>query len=129
MVEREIPDPGPRQVRLKVQACGLCHSDSLTKEATGRESSIPACRDTRSQEFPSEFWIVDWCRNTSWGDHRVRIRSPQHNLAFSTHDRERLEIRAAVYNPVINVRQRRTYRGSTNMFCGVACTLCRRRFS
>jgi D-arabinose 1-dehydrogenase-like Zn-dependent alcohol dehydrogenase len=32
MVEREIPQPGPRQVRIKVQACGLCHSDSLTKE-------------------------------------------------------------------------------------------------
>ena len=32
MVEREIPQPGPRQVRLKVQACGLCHSDALTKE-------------------------------------------------------------------------------------------------
>ena len=31
-VEREIPLPGPRQVRVKVQACGLCHSDSLTKE-------------------------------------------------------------------------------------------------
>ena len=34
MVEREIPQPGPRQVRIKVQACGLCHSDSLTKEGT-----------------------------------------------------------------------------------------------
>jgi len=32
MVEREIPQPGPRQVRVRVQACGLCHSDSLTKE-------------------------------------------------------------------------------------------------
>ena len=32
IVEREIPQPGPRQVRVKVQACGLCHSDSLTKE-------------------------------------------------------------------------------------------------
>jgi D-arabinose 1-dehydrogenase-like Zn-dependent alcohol dehydrogenase len=32
MVEREIPTPGPRQVRVKVHACGLCHSDSLTKE-------------------------------------------------------------------------------------------------
>lgn len=31
-VEREIPQPGPRQVRVKVQACGVCHSDSLTKE-------------------------------------------------------------------------------------------------
>ena len=32
MVEREIPQPGPRQVLIRVQACGLCHSDALTKE-------------------------------------------------------------------------------------------------
>ena len=32
LVEREVPNPGPRQVRVKVQACGLCHSDSLVKE-------------------------------------------------------------------------------------------------
>jgi D-arabinose 1-dehydrogenase-like Zn-dependent alcohol dehydrogenase len=32
MVEREIPEPGPGQVRIKVQACGICHSDVLTKE-------------------------------------------------------------------------------------------------
>jgi D-arabinose 1-dehydrogenase-like Zn-dependent alcohol dehydrogenase len=32
IVEREIPEPGPRQVRIKVQACGVCHSDVLTKE-------------------------------------------------------------------------------------------------
>jgi D-arabinose 1-dehydrogenase-like Zn-dependent alcohol dehydrogenase len=32
MVERQIPDPGPRSVRIKVQACGICHSDSVTKE-------------------------------------------------------------------------------------------------
>src|SRR5579863_10013265 len=32
IVEREIPQPGPGQVRIKVQACGICHSDVLTKE-------------------------------------------------------------------------------------------------
>lgn len=32
MVDREIPEPGSRKVRVKVQACGLCHSDSLTVE-------------------------------------------------------------------------------------------------
>jgi D-arabinose 1-dehydrogenase-like Zn-dependent alcohol dehydrogenase len=32
IVERERPEPGPRQVRIKVQASGICHSDSLTKE-------------------------------------------------------------------------------------------------
>ena len=31
LVMREIPTPGPRQVRIKVQACGICHSDSFTK--------------------------------------------------------------------------------------------------
>src|SRR5271165_24641 len=32
IVEREIPKPGVGQVRIKVQACGICHSDGLTKE-------------------------------------------------------------------------------------------------
>ncbi|KAA6457227.1 zinc-binding dehydrogenase [Acidobacteria bacterium AB60] len=31
LVEKECPDPGPGMVRIKVQACGVCHSDSLTK--------------------------------------------------------------------------------------------------
>jgi D-arabinose 1-dehydrogenase-like Zn-dependent alcohol dehydrogenase len=32
IVDREIPQPGPGQVRIKVHACGVCHSDVLTKE-------------------------------------------------------------------------------------------------
>src|SRR5438105_10213777 len=32
IVEREIPQPPPGWVRIKVQACGICHSDSLVKE-------------------------------------------------------------------------------------------------
>lgn len=31
LVERDIPTPGAREVRIKVQACGICHSDSFTK--------------------------------------------------------------------------------------------------
>ena len=34
LVEREIPTPGAGSVRIRVQACGICHSDSLTKEGT-----------------------------------------------------------------------------------------------
>lgn len=30
--EREIPEPGPGDVRVRVQACGVCHSDSYAKE-------------------------------------------------------------------------------------------------
>ena len=32
IVERDIPEPDAGQVRIKVQACGVCHSDVLTKE-------------------------------------------------------------------------------------------------
>jgi D-arabinose 1-dehydrogenase-like Zn-dependent alcohol dehydrogenase len=47
VVEREIPNPGAGEVRIKVQACGVCHSDVLTKEADGRASCTRACLDTK----------------------------------------------------------------------------------
>jgi D-arabinose 1-dehydrogenase-like Zn-dependent alcohol dehydrogenase len=34
IVEREVPKPSAGQVRLKVLACGICHSDVLTKEGS-----------------------------------------------------------------------------------------------
>jgi D-arabinose 1-dehydrogenase-like Zn-dependent alcohol dehydrogenase len=33
LAERPIPDPGPGKVRVKVEACGVCHSDVVTKES------------------------------------------------------------------------------------------------
>ena len=33
IIERDIPQPGPGAVRIKVQACGVCHSDSVVKDA------------------------------------------------------------------------------------------------
>ena len=32
LVERNVPEPGRNQVRVKVEACGICHSDALVKE-------------------------------------------------------------------------------------------------
>ena len=32
LVTREVPDPRAGEVRVRVQACGICHSDSATKE-------------------------------------------------------------------------------------------------
>jgi D-arabinose 1-dehydrogenase-like Zn-dependent alcohol dehydrogenase len=32
LVERDIPEPGRGQVRVKVEACGICHSDALVKD-------------------------------------------------------------------------------------------------
>src|SRR6185437_5082239 len=32
LVDRDVPEPGTRRVRIKVQACGVCHSDSFTRK-------------------------------------------------------------------------------------------------
>ena len=32
VVKRDVPEPGPNKVRIKVQACGVCHSDVFVKE-------------------------------------------------------------------------------------------------
>ena len=32
LAERDVPKPGPGQVRVRVLACGICHSDAMTKE-------------------------------------------------------------------------------------------------
>ena len=31
LTEREVPEPGPGQVRIQVEACGVCHSDAYVK--------------------------------------------------------------------------------------------------
>lgn len=41
IVEREIPQPPPGWVRIKVHACGICHSDSLVKEGLWPELQYP----------------------------------------------------------------------------------------
>lgn len=41
VVEREIPAPGPGQVRIRVLACGVCHSDAMTKEGLFPGLSYP----------------------------------------------------------------------------------------
>jgi 2-desacetyl-2-hydroxyethyl bacteriochlorophyllide A dehydrogenase len=33
VVERPIPEPGRAQVRIKVEACGICHSDAIVKQS------------------------------------------------------------------------------------------------
>jgi len=41
LVEKDIPEPGPGQVRVKVHACGICHSDSFTKEGAFPHITYP----------------------------------------------------------------------------------------
>jgi D-arabinose 1-dehydrogenase-like Zn-dependent alcohol dehydrogenase len=41
LVEREIPEPGPGQVRIKVEACGVCHSDAMVKAGAFPGLALP----------------------------------------------------------------------------------------
>ena len=41
LVERELPEPGRGEVRVRVEACGICHSDSWAKEGGYPGSSWP----------------------------------------------------------------------------------------
>jgi D-arabinose 1-dehydrogenase-like Zn-dependent alcohol dehydrogenase len=41
VVERDIPQPGSGQVRIRVQACGVCHSDVVTKDGIFPGISYP----------------------------------------------------------------------------------------
>ncbi len=42
LVEREIPEPASGQVRVKVEACGICHSDVLVKDGLWPGLRYPA---------------------------------------------------------------------------------------
>src|SRR5882672_6428964 len=55
ITEREIPRPGPGEVRIKVQACGICHSDAFTKDGSWLGFNIPASQGTKS-----------WASSTNW---------------------------------------------------------------
>jgi D-arabinose 1-dehydrogenase-like Zn-dependent alcohol dehydrogenase len=50
LVEREIPEPGVGSVRIKVEACGVCHGDSWTKDGTLPGISTRGCLDMRLPE-------------------------------------------------------------------------------
>jgi len=39
--DRPLPEPGPGEIRLKVHACGLCHSDHFVKEGLWPELELP----------------------------------------------------------------------------------------
>ena len=41
LVERELTTPGPGQVRIRVEACGVCHSDVLTVEGSDADIRYP----------------------------------------------------------------------------------------
>src|SRR5207247_10506304 len=86
IVERAIPVPGPGQVRIRVQACGVCHSDVLAKEGgwpglvyppratarSGRCDRRSGLRRDAVEERPeSRRWVA---RRSGWDLPRVPAR-------------------------------------------------------
>lgn len=41
VVERDVPEPGAGQVRIKVEACGMCHSDAFVRAAAFPGMTLP----------------------------------------------------------------------------------------
>ena len=77
VVERAIPEPGPGHVRVKVEACGICHSDVFVKEGLwpglqyprvpGHEVAGPAIIETPVTTIvvnPKDHAVVDEFYNT-----------------------------------------------------------------
>lgn len=42
IVERDIPEPGRKHVRIRIEACGICHSDALIKDGAFPGLRYPA---------------------------------------------------------------------------------------
>ena len=41
LVERELPEPASGQIRIKVEACGVCHSDVAIKQGAWPGLKLP----------------------------------------------------------------------------------------
>jgi D-arabinose 1-dehydrogenase-like Zn-dependent alcohol dehydrogenase len=89
LVERPIPDPGPGMVRIKVHACGICHSDVMTKEGQWPGIAYPRIPghevigeiDAVGKDVPARWqagqrigvgwhaWHCGWCDTCRRGDY------------------------------------------------------------
>jgi D-arabinose 1-dehydrogenase-like Zn-dependent alcohol dehydrogenase len=67
LVEREIPQPGAGEVRIKVEACGICHSDALVKQGGFPGLTYPRVPGHEAVGFIDEVGsgVTEWNK----GDH------------------------------------------------------------
>jgi len=79
MVQRQVVEPGPGQVRIRVEACGICHTDASTVNGTHPRLTLPRVPGHevigRIEELGPGVIHVE-SRSTSWGrfDRRSRRR-------------------------------------------------------
>jgi D-arabinose 1-dehydrogenase-like Zn-dependent alcohol dehydrogenase len=73
LVERPIPEPGRGEVRIRVEACGICHSDALTKDGVWPGLQLPRVPghevigqiDAVGSEVPPR-WVVGQRVGVGW---------------------------------------------------------------
>jgi D-arabinose 1-dehydrogenase-like Zn-dependent alcohol dehydrogenase len=67
LLEREIPQPGAGEVRIKVEACGICHSDALVKQGGFPGLTYPRVPGHEAVGFIDEVGrgVTEWKK----GDH------------------------------------------------------------
>ncbi|MDE0607064.1 MAG: alcohol dehydrogenase catalytic domain-containing protein, partial [Acidimicrobiaceae bacterium] len=91
-----IPDPGPGEAVVAIQACGVCHTDLHYREGginndfpflLGHEASgvVEAVGEGVTEVAPGDFVILNW--RAVCGDCRACNRGRSH-LCFSTHNAE-----------------------------------------
>ncbi len=103
-----IPDPGPGEAVVAIEACGVCHTDLhyreggindefpflLGHEAAGRVESVG---DGVTEVAPGDFVILNWravcgeCRACRRGKAAVLLRDPQRHAEDDPARRHRTE--------------------------------------
>ena len=89
-----VPDPGPGEALVKIQACGVCHTDLHYREGginddfpflLGHEAAgiIEAVGDDVTEVAPGDFVILNW--RAICGECRACLRGEQWNC-FNTHN-------------------------------------------
>lgn len=89
-----VPDPGPGEVVVNVQACGVCHTDLHYREGgindefpflLGHEAAgtIEAVGDGVTEVEPGDFVVLNW--RAVCGECRA-CRRGQHHYCFATHN-------------------------------------------
>lgn len=85
IVERDIPEPEAGQVRFKMQACGMCHRDVLTKDGLIPDIQYPriAPRVTATEIDPGPTINGGVNSGTGFRSLRSNIAKPQENVAIA----------------------------------------------
>jgi D-arabinose 1-dehydrogenase-like Zn-dependent alcohol dehydrogenase len=96
LVEREIPQPGAGEVRIKVQACGICHSDELTKNGAWPGMALPRVPGHEVAGVIDEVGAVvtEWKKGdrvgVGWHGGHCFVCSPCRHGDFNTCEREEI---------------------------------------